>query len=92
MHCPPQLNHPKLPVLPIIAETLKRLKGEQDESEQFTTLRRKVIQKKPKARSRHRSIVVGVDQQVVDTLCEDEQRVRGHFYKVNSVNKTTGRR
>ena len=57
----PQFNHPKLPILPVIADALKRLREQQAESEQSTTLRRKVIQKKPKAKRRHRSIVVGVE-------------------------------
>ena len=59
--CPPQLNHPKLPVLPVIAAALKRIKDQQAEDERSSSFRKKVISKKPKAERRHRSIVVGVE-------------------------------
>ena len=70
---------------------MKRMKELQAESDRSTTLRRKPIHKKSKAERRHRSIVVGVEQQCVDAVCEDEQRVRGHFFKVKATNEWTGR-
>ena len=62
MPCQPQMNHPKLPILPVIAAAMKRMRELQAESDRSTTLRKKPIHKKSKAERRHRSIVVGIEQ------------------------------
>ena len=64
---------------------------EATESKRLMSLKGKLIERKPQAERRHRSIVVSAEDQYVDVVCEDEQRVRGHFYKVKATNQWTGR-
>ena len=86
-HCTTQFNHPKLPILPVIAAAMER-KREQEvaNTRRVKALGGKLNVNESYAERQHRSIVVDAEQQLVDVVCEDEQRIRGHIYKVKATN------